>query len=247
MQIDQGPCGKFGLNGGGRWRRPAVSAAIGLAFALATAQAAVVQRVTPQGEVAQLRQFQVSFDRAVVPLGDADHAPPYRIQCEGDAPRATGRWLGDRTWTHTFETDVPPGVRCVAEPSPGWQPSVAGAGTWQGRPVRFQTGGRRWCGSRLRVETSTKTRPSCCDSTAGSTSLRCSPTRAARCRASVSASRFACWVATPARRCCVSSMCPPSRPTARCCWLASARCLRAHACAWCGDRASHRRRRRPSR
>lgn len=141
MQIDQGPCGKFGLNGGGRWRRPAVSAAIGLAFALATAQAAVVQRVTPQGEVAQLRQFQVSFDRAVVPLGDADHAPPYRIQCEGDAPRATGRWLGDRTWTHTFETDVPPGVRCVAEPSPGWQPSVAGAGTWQGRPVRFQTGG----------------------------------------------------------------------------------------------------------
>ena len=40
------------------------------------AQAATVVQSTPQGEVAQVRQVVVRFDRAVVPLGDLRQAAP---------------------------------------------------------------------------------------------------------------------------------------------------------------------------
>lgn len=108
----------------------------------APTQATSVLRVSPQGEVRQLRQFSATFDQAVVPLGDgASPAAPYRVNCQGDVPAGVGRWVNERTWTYNFDADVGPGVRCVAEPVPGWQPAIGAAGVWRGQTVQFQTGG----------------------------------------------------------------------------------------------------------
>ena len=145
MPIAQGPAVHAAVQAvlpkrlpGGRLLFLAVSL---VAWAWSPAQAANVLRASPQGEVRQLRQFTVTFDQAVVPVGGGAHAAPYRVTCQGDAPQGAGRWLSERTWVHQFESDVGPGVRCLAEPTAGWQPALSTAGSWRGAPVRFQTGG----------------------------------------------------------------------------------------------------------
>ncbi|HIV70708.1 MAG TPA: alpha-2-macroglobulin, partial [Candidatus Aquabacterium excrementipullorum] len=106
------------------------------------AQAATVVQSTPQGEVAQVRQVVVRFDRAVVPLGDLRQAAPYSVECQGDVPKGDGRWINDRQWAYDFERDLGPGARCQVKPRAGWQPVVTDAGGWsQPKPFVFQTGG----------------------------------------------------------------------------------------------------------
>lgn len=122
--------GRGGVARRPRWPRLAGLLAV-LCLSAASAQAVNVLRASPQGEVRQLRQFSVTFDQAAVPLGDGAAAAPFKVSCQGDVPAGTGRWANERTWTYNFEADVGPGVRCVAEPMPGWR----------GQPVRFQTGG----------------------------------------------------------------------------------------------------------
>lgn len=106
---------------------------------VAPAVAATIAGVTPQGEVAQVRQVVVSFSEGVVPFGDLRLPDPASVSCQGPAPAGSGRWLDDRRWAWDFRANVPPGVRCVVKARADWKPS---SGALTGRTeFGFQTGG----------------------------------------------------------------------------------------------------------
>ena len=99
------------------------AAVLGL-MALA-ASAARVTGISPQGEVAQVRQVVVRFSEAMVPLGDARRAAPFSVACSGPVPAGEGRWTSEREWVYDFRSALPPGVRCSVSAVPGWRPSTA--------------------------------------------------------------------------------------------------------------------------
>ncbi|MDH5540712.1 MAG: Ig-like domain-containing protein, partial [Rhizobacter sp.] len=105
------------------------------------AQAASIVSVSPQGEVAQVRQITVKFSDAVVPFGNAQLPAPMRLSCTGNAGAATGdgRWNSDRVWVHDLRTAVPPGTRCTLTLNADWKPQ---GGALTGRSeFAFHTGG----------------------------------------------------------------------------------------------------------
>jgi uncharacterized protein YfaS (alpha-2-macroglobulin family) len=116
-----------------------LSLALGLLGAAAGAQSASIRQLSPQGEVAQVRQVSVQFDAPVVAFGEPRLPAPLSLACEGAAVTGSGRWADDRTWLYDFSADLPPGVRCTLTQSPGWQPAT---GALTGRTsFSFQTGG----------------------------------------------------------------------------------------------------------
>ncbi|HSW04238.1 alpha-2-macroglobulin family protein [Aquabacterium sp.] len=111
-------------------------ACVGLA---GPARAARITGVTPQGEVAQVRQVVVRFGEAVVPLGDPNRQPPLKLACSGPVPASSTRWNNAREWLIDFTSPVPPGVRCSLSAVPGWAPLQ---GTLEGNTdFSFATGG----------------------------------------------------------------------------------------------------------
>lgn len=92
------------------------------------AQALSVTSVSPQGEVAQIRQVVVKFDQAAINFGDARAAAPFTLSCSNaQASKGNGRWINEREWAFELERDLPPGVRCALTPkadfkSPSGQP-----------------------------------------------------------------------------------------------------------------------------
>lgn len=114
--------------------------AIGLAaFGASASQAATIANVSPQGEVAQVRQVAVKFSEAVVPLGDLRQPEPMEIACTGTTPPGAGRWANDRTWLFDFREPLGPGARCTLKVRAGWKPQ---GGTLTGTTeFRFGTGG----------------------------------------------------------------------------------------------------------
>ncbi len=111
----------------------------GLLGVVAPAHAASVVSVSPQGEVAQVRQITVKFSEAVAPFGDIRMPDPMTLRCEGTAPTGTGRWASDRVWLYDFKDALPPGTRCTLKARPEWKPNV---GTLTGRSeFNFSTGG----------------------------------------------------------------------------------------------------------
>ena len=112
--------------------------------AAADAHAASITSVSPQGEVAQVRQVTVKFSEAVVPLGDLRLPDPMTVQCQGTLPPGTGRWANDRTWLYDFKESLPPGTRCTLKARAAWKPSAgtSSAGVLTGRSeFAFSTGG----------------------------------------------------------------------------------------------------------
>jgi uncharacterized protein YfaS (alpha-2-macroglobulin family) len=104
-----------------------------------TAQAATVASVTPQGEVAQMRQVVVKFSQAVTPFGDLRQPDPFSLSCEGPVPKGSGRWSDDRVWLYDFQEPVPPGTRCTLKARAEWKPqdgSLTGSTSFS-----FSTGG----------------------------------------------------------------------------------------------------------
>jgi len=95
--------------------------AIGL-FANGPAPAATITGVSPQGEVAQVRQITVKFSEAVVPFGDLRLPDPMTLSCQGAVPAGTGRWANDRVWLYDFREAVPPGTRCTLKARADWKP-----------------------------------------------------------------------------------------------------------------------------
>ncbi|HET6599379.1 MAG TPA: hypothetical protein VFG60_05400, partial [Burkholderiaceae bacterium] len=119
---------------------------VALAAAMA-ANAASIASVSPQGEVAQVRQVTVKFSEPVVPLGDLSLPDPMTLACEGDVPSGAGRWANARIWLYDFREPLPPGTRCTLTLRPDWKPrvaaaSAASAGIGRGATVyHFNTGG----------------------------------------------------------------------------------------------------------
>ncbi len=122
------------------------------------AQALQITQITPQGEVAQVRQVVVRFDADATAFGDARAPAPVAVQCsDGGAARGQGRWNGAREWVWQFEADLPPGARCTVQALADWRgpDGVALAGP---RSFTFATGGpfvrsiRPYAGARIDEE-----------------------------------------------------------------------------------------------
>jgi uncharacterized protein YfaS (alpha-2-macroglobulin family) len=109
-----------------------------LLVAAAPAGAVRVAGLSPQGEVAEVRQVVVRFDAPAVALGQRDAAAPYALLCNGRTPPGDARWNDERTWVYALREPLPAGQRCTLQPQPGFMP-VAGA--WQDAvPRSFSTG-----------------------------------------------------------------------------------------------------------
>ena len=104
------------------------SVAVALAGAMASAAFATsIAAVSPQGEVAQVRQVTVKFSEAVVAFGDPRLADPFAITCQGAVPAGSGRWSSDRVWVWDFREPLGPGTRCTAKLRPEWKPAPKAA------------------------------------------------------------------------------------------------------------------------
>ena len=91
------------------------------------AQALTLTALTPQGEVARVRQVAAQFDDNAVNFGDAGAPAPLTVSCDDAAAgRGQGRWVSARQWVFDFAADLPPGVRCRVEPVSGFK-SPSGA------------------------------------------------------------------------------------------------------------------------
>jgi uncharacterized protein YfaS (alpha-2-macroglobulin family) len=103
------------------------------------ALAATVSAMSPQGEVAQVRQISLRFDVAVVPFGDLRQPDPATVSCSGQAPKGAGRWVNDKAWVFDLAVPLGPGSRCSLKLRPDWKP-LAGSlvGTTE---FSFSTGG----------------------------------------------------------------------------------------------------------
>ena len=113
------------------------------AFAAAAFPALALRltQLSPQGEVAQVRQIVMRFDEPVTRAGDATAPAPFTLTCSDAAAAAgDGRWLNERQWTFQFHNDLPPGVSCTLQARPGLA-SLAGQPMTGSTPFRFNTGG----------------------------------------------------------------------------------------------------------
>lgn len=113
-----------------------------LALAAAgAAQALTVTSLSPQGEVARVRQVAAKFDVAAVQFGDPKAPAPFAVACsDADAAKGTGRWTSEREWVYDFAQDLPPGVRCTVSARSGFK-SASGAQLASASSYQFNTGG----------------------------------------------------------------------------------------------------------
>ncbi len=114
-------------------------------FAIASpspsAWALQITSLSPQGEIAQVRQMVVKFDQAAVIFGDPKATSPVNLSCsDARASQGSGRWVSEREWAYEFESDLPPGVRCTVQPNTAFKGPKAEAisGTTK---FAFNTGG----------------------------------------------------------------------------------------------------------
>lgn len=105
------------------------------------AQALQITSVSPQGEVAQVRQVVAKFDGAAVRFGDAQAPAPLTVQCsDAQASAGSGRWTSEREWVFDFANDLPPGMRCTVQAKMGFK-SASGAALAGASSYAFHTGG----------------------------------------------------------------------------------------------------------
>ena len=87
-----------------------LSAALVATVAL-QAQAFQIVSVSPQGEIARVRQVVAKFDEAAVNFGDPKAEAPITLSCsDAQVTKGAGRWVTDRSWAYEFASDMPPGV-----------------------------------------------------------------------------------------------------------------------------------------
>lgn len=105
------------------------------------AHALQIISLSPQGEIARVRQVVAKFDEGAVNFGDPKAPAPLSLSCsDAQATKGSGRWISEREWAFEFENDLPPGVSCSLSvvgtfKSPKSQP-VAGPASY-----KFNTGG----------------------------------------------------------------------------------------------------------
>ena len=84
------------------------------------AQGFQIISLSPQGEVARVRQVVVKFDESAVNFGDPKAAAPLSLSCsDAQATKGAGRWISDKEWAFEFERDLPPGIACELQVRPG--------------------------------------------------------------------------------------------------------------------------------
>ena len=104
------------------------------------AQALQITSLSPQGDVARVRQVVAKFDEAAVNFGDPKAPAPLQLNCsDAQATQGTGRWTNEKEWVFDFSNDLPPGVRCAVQVRAGFE-SPKGA-TLAARTWAFNTGG----------------------------------------------------------------------------------------------------------
>lgn len=122
-------------------------AATALTLCTLGAHALQITSLTPQGEVARIRQVVAKFDQAAVNFGDPKAPAPLAVSCsDAQAGKGTGRWTGEKQWVWDFENDLPPGVRCTATRIASFK-SAAGAELTGPERYQFSSGGpfvRSW-------------------------------------------------------------------------------------------------------
>ena len=104
----------------------------------AASQTLQIANVSPQGEVAEIRQVVVKFKSDAVRFGDPQAAAPFTLQCN-KKQKGQGRWTSAREWVFDFADDLPAGVTCKLTSQPRFK-SPAG----QALPASnfsFSTGG----------------------------------------------------------------------------------------------------------
>ena len=100
------------------------------------AHALQIVSLTPQGEVARVRQIVAKFDQPAVKFGDPKAPAPLAVSCtDAAAAKGTGRWTGEKQWVYDFEDDLPPGVRCTVARIAEFK---SGTGTDLTGPARYQ-------------------------------------------------------------------------------------------------------------
>ena len=120
------------------------------------AQALTVTRLTPQGEVARVRQVVAKFDAPAVRFGDPKAPEPFTVSCsDASASRGQGRWTNEREWVYDFAQDLPPGVRCSVSTKADFK-AASGAALTGTASYQFNTGGpfvqRVWPGTYQRID-----------------------------------------------------------------------------------------------
>lgn len=112
-----------------------------LALCALSSQAFQITSLSPQGEVAQVRQIVAKFDDSAVSFGDPKAEAPLTLRCsDAQVSKGTGRWISERAWGYEFERDLPPGVSCTLQVTPGLK-SAKGVALSGPSSYRFNTGG----------------------------------------------------------------------------------------------------------
>ena len=119
----------------------AVALLVALCGGLPAAWATTINSLSPQGEVAAVRQVTVRFSEAVVPLGDPRLPDPVTLQCTGNPPAGSSRWADEKTWVFDYREALPPGVRCSITLRSGWKPLTAASALSGRSAFSFSTGG----------------------------------------------------------------------------------------------------------
>ena len=112
-----------------------------LAAVTLQAHALQIVSVSPQGEVARIRQVVAKFDDNAVNFGDPKAEAPLTLSCsDAQVTKGSGRWVTDRSWAWEFENDLPPGVACNLQVRAGFK-SAKGAELTGSTRFQFNTGG----------------------------------------------------------------------------------------------------------
>ncbi|HYW56680.1 MAG TPA: MG2 domain-containing protein [Polaromonas sp.] len=107
----------------------------------ADAHALQITSLSPQGEIARVRQVVAKFDESAVNFGDPKAPAPLTLSCsDAQATGGTGRWLNDRQWVFDFDNDLPPGVSCTLNVAPTFQSPKSLPITGK-QSYKFNTGG----------------------------------------------------------------------------------------------------------
>jgi hypothetical protein len=98
-----------------------------------------VERFSPEGYAAKVRQATARFTEPMVAFGDPRLSDPFDVSCtEGIAGQ--GRWADDKNWAYDFEQDLPAGVACTFTLKPSLR-SLSGKSIAGKRSFAFTTGG----------------------------------------------------------------------------------------------------------
>jgi alpha-2-macroglobulin len=89
---------------------------IALSFLAGIAQAGQLENLSPTGPQTDVRQVQARFSAAMAPLGQAETAAPFGIEC---SQPGKSYWADERTWVYDLPAGLRGGDRCRFVPLPG--------------------------------------------------------------------------------------------------------------------------------